>query len=208
VQKTTIYITKHGETQWIAEGRMQGRHDSPLTELGIRQATWLRDALEPIDFDVIYASSSLRVLRTAEIIRHQRGCELICRDELREIYTGDWEGQLWKEIEQKYPAAYSAFWKAPHLYRPEGGGESYIEVQARVLSLLDSVLTKHKGETILLVTHAGPLKLLMGHVEGRPLARLWEPPFVHPTALCKVIAENQRFSIELYGDTSHYQEKV
>lgn len=186
---------------------MQGRHDSPLTERGIRQATWLRDALEHVNFDVIYASSSVRTRRTAEILHHQRNCEVICRDELREIYTGDWEGQTWKEIEQNYPAAYSAFWEAPHLYRSESGGESYADVQERVLSLLDSVLAKHEGETILVVTHAGPLKLMLGHFEGRPLARLWEPPFVHLTALCKVIAENQRFSSEFYGDTSHYQQE-
>mgnify|MGYP001164786947 CR=1 FL=1 len=54
--KTTIYITRHGQTQWNIEERMQGHHDSPLTEHGMQQARWLRDALTPIDFAAIYAS--------------------------------------------------------------------------------------------------------------------------------------------------------
>lgn len=185
---------------------MQGRHDSPLTERGIRQATWLRDALDHTNFTAIYTSSSARTRRTAEILRHQRSCEIICQDELREIHMGDWEGQTRWEIEQKYPAAYTAFWETPHLYRPESGGESYADVQERVLPLLNSVLTKHEGETVLLVTHAGPLKLILSHFEERPLARLWQPPIIHPTALCKVVVDHQRSFIELYGDTSHYRE--
>jgi probable phosphoglycerate mutase len=61
---------------------MQGHQDSPLTELGIRQATWLRDALHDIEFDGIYASSSPRAKKTAEIIRDQRSCEVIGCDDL------------------------------------------------------------------------------------------------------------------------------
>lgn len=68
MKKTTIYITRHGQTQWNVEKRMQGRQDSPLTEQGMRQAMWLRDALKHVDFDAMYASPSPRARRTAEIL--------------------------------------------------------------------------------------------------------------------------------------------
>ena len=151
---------------------------------------------------------SSRTRATAEILRHQRGLEVICHDNLREISMGNWEGQRRQEIEQAYAAAYTAFWETPHLYSPENGGESYYDVQKRVLPLLDTLLARHEGETILLVTHAATLKIIMSHFAKIPLAQLWQPPFVHPTALCKVVIEDQRASIELYGDTSHYQERV
>ena len=204
--KTTIYVTRHGQTQWNVEGRMQGHQDSPLTEQGISQASWLRDTLHHLDFAAIYTSSSLRARRTAEILLHQRSCDVIGSDDLREIYMGDWEGRTGQEVQQQDPAAFRTFWDDPHLYTPTNGGESYYDLQKRVLPLLNLILKEHEGKTILIVTHAGTLKVILSYFEGRSLARLWHPPFISPTALCKVIVEDQQPFIELYGDTSHYQE--
>ncbi len=75
--QTTIYITRHGETQWNIEGRIQGRLDSSLTAKGIQQAMGLRDALKTVDSSAIYASPSPRTVKTAEILRHQRETEII-----------------------------------------------------------------------------------------------------------------------------------
>lgn len=206
MERTTIYLTRHGETQWNVEKRMQGQQDSPLTDLGVRQATWLRDALAHIGFAAIYTSSSPRARRTAEILRHQRTLDLIERGDLREISLGPWEGRLDSEVQQNYATAFNAFWKTPHLYIPENGGESYVDLQKRVLPLITSLLEKHAGEIILIVTHTVVLKVIMSHFENRPLADLWKPPFIHPTSLCKIIVENQQPLIELHGDISHYQE--
>jgi broad specificity phosphatase PhoE len=206
MQKTTIYITRHGQTQWNLEGRMQGHQDSPLTELGIRQATWLRDALHAIEFDGIYASSSPRAKKTAEIIRDQRSCEVIGCDDLREIAMGKWEGMIGKEIQQSHPLAYDAFWQTPHLYTPENGGESFYDLQKRVIPFIDALISENEGKTILIAAHAGTVKTIMGYFEDRPLADFWNPPMIHPTALSKVIVDNQHAHIALYADTSHHQE--
>ena len=64
------------------------------------------------------------------------------------------------------------------------------------MPLIDTLVARHEGGTILIVTHAGPLKLMMTHFEGRPLADLWHQPIVHSTALCKVIVEDQCYFIE------------
>jgi len=205
--KTTIYITRHGQTQWNVEERMQGFQDSPLTEQGIQQALWLRNALQHVHFDVLYTSPSQRAEKTAEILHEQRDCELICHDDLREIYMGDWEGRTRQEVQLQSPDAYVAFWETPHLYIKENGGESYYDLQKRAIGFVNSLLLRHEGETILIVTHAATLKTILNYFAGRALAQLWQPPFIHPTALCKVIAENQRFLIELHGDISHYQDE-
>lgn len=204
--KTTLYITRHGETQWNVEKKMQGWQDSPLTEPGVRQATWLRDALQSVQFETIYSSPSPRASKTAEILRDQRACEVIRHDDLREIFMGDWEGQAQQDIQQRDSTSYTAFWETPHLYAPENGGESFYDVQKRVLPFLDLIVAEQEGKTLLIVTHTVVLKIIMSHFEGRPLAHLWQPPYIHPTALCKVVIENQHASIELAGDTSHYQE--
>ena len=206
--KTTLYITRHGQTQWNVEGRMQGHQDSPLTDLGIRQAIWLRDTLHEIAFDSIYASPSPRAKKTAEILRAQRSCDVIYDDALREQSMGSWEGERGKEIKQNYPVAYHTFWQTPHLYQPENGGESFFDFHKRVISFIESLISKNEGKTILIVSHAGTVKAIMSYFEGRALADLWNPPVIYQTSLSKVIVEEQHFYIETYADISHYQEQA
>lgn len=205
MQSTTLYITRHGQTEWNVEGRAQGHHDSPLTELGIHQATWLSEALHHIDFAAIYSSSTLRARRTAEILRVERSLEVVAHDHLREIHMGSWEGQKHSELQERYPEECFAFWNAPHLFKSVSGGESYYDAQERVLSLLTEIIARHEGEAVLIVTHAGTLKLILSYFEQRPLADLWKPPVIEPTALCKVVITDHVPTIALYGDTSHYR---
>lgn len=187
------------------EKRAQGHHDSPLTELGIRQANWLSEALCHIDFAAIYSSSTLRARRTAEILCHQRPIEIVAHDHLRELHMGSWEGQKHSDLQERYPEAYFAFWNTPHLFKSVSGGESYYDVQKRVLPLLTEIIARHEGRNVLIVTHTGTLKLILSYFEQRPLTDLWQPPVIEPTALCKVVITDQASTIELYGDTSHYK---
>ncbi len=203
---TTLYLTRHGETVWNVEGRFQGRLDSPLTEHGVEQATRLRDALRPVPLDALYTSSSPRAWTTAEILSQGRHLPITALDDLREIALGEWEGQLTSELERRFPTQYAAFWQTPHLYTPANGGESFAALQRRVAAVLDRLLARHAGQTILAVTHAAALKALLAHIEPRPLEHLWEPPFIHPTALCKVVIADGRAAIKLCGDISHYHE--
>lgn len=206
MRSATIYVTRHGETVWNVEHRLQGQRDSPLTPRGILQATWLRDALRDVPLDGIYTSSSPRARATAQILGEGRAVEIQASDDLREIDLGAWEGQLISEAQARHPAEYAAFWETPHLYRPVSGGESFAALQRRVVTAVEGILARHHGQTILLVTHAAALKALLSHFERRPLERLWQPPYIHPTALCKVVIANGLPTIELYGDISHYQE--
>src|SRR6266700_1656919 len=205
MRKTTLYITRHGQTEWNVARIMQGHHDSPLTELGVSQAIWLSEALSHINFAAIYSSSTLRARRTAEIIRRQRSIEVVAHDHLREVYMGDWEGRKSSELEERYLDEFSAFWNTPHLFKSTSGGESYYDLQERVLPLLKEIIARHEGEEILIVTHAGTLKLMLGYFGERPLADLWKPPIIEPTGLCKVVIEDNIPTIELYGDISHYR---
>ncbi|MCS7461657.1 histidine phosphatase family protein [Paenibacillus doosanensis] len=205
-KKTTMYLTRHGETEWNVEKRMQGHSDSPLTPLGVFQAACLGDALRTVPFDAIYSSSSKRTVATAEVIRGSRQTAIIAQDALREIRLGEWEGKTGSYIREKDPEAYRMFWNEPHLYQPANQGESFYELYDRVIPWIKEAAASHLGEQILIVTHAITLKLLMAYFEGRPLAELWSPPILEPTALCKVVIQDGKECIELHGDTSHYRE--
>ncbi len=204
--KTIVYLTRHGQTEWNVVRKMQGYQDSVLTQLGVLQATWLRDTMHDIDLAAIYASTSLRAIKTAEIIRDRRPLEIITYDAFREIDMGDWEGKTIDEIQQTDAQGLDIFWHKPAEYVPTNHGESFYDIQSRVTPTLKEVVARHPDRTILIVSHGITLKLMLAYFEQRPLANLWEPPFIQPTALSKVVIEDNITRIELNGDTTHYKE--
>jgi broad specificity phosphatase PhoE len=208
MKRTVLYLTRHGQTEWNVVKRLQGHQDSPLTELGVKQAGWLGEALSDIEFEAIYSSSSPRTIRTAEIIRGARNVEIIKEDDLREINMGSWEGQLSTDIEAQFPRENYAYRNTPHLYEPVNRGESFYDLQNRLLPKIREIVSKHEGKNVLIVTHGVSLKVIMASFGGRPLSELWIPPIIHPTALCKVMIEGDKQIVELNGDTSHYKDGV
>jgi probable phosphoglycerate mutase len=100
---TTIYIVRHGQTEWNLEGRFQGRLDSPLTNAGVEQAKQLAQRLQNISFDSIYSSSSNRAFSTALHLRKDRAIEVNKSDHLMEMDFATWEGRKWSEIQDLYP---------------------------------------------------------------------------------------------------------
>lgn len=205
VKTTTLYLTRHGETEWNVEGKLQGHNDSPLTKLGKRQAQWLGVSLKNIEFDAIYSSSSPRAFHTAEIIRDKRKLDVIPSEKLMEIHLGSWKGETWSEIERNHHDEFITFWSSPHLYKSTNGGENFHQLRDRLIPEVNEIISKHNGGNVLIVTHAIALKVIMAYFKGDSLDKLWDPPVIQPTALNKVVIEDGRFNIELHGDVSHYQ---
>lgn len=202
--KTTLYFTRHGQTKWNLQKKMQGHKDSPLTEFGIRQAEWLRERLGNVDFDAIYSSSSPRAVSTARILLGNRPIDISTLDSLKEINMGLWEGQNVKHIQQAYPVQYEQFFNQPHLYTPTGHGESYRELLGRTLPAIKDIITKHKGKEVLIVTHRITLKAVMGYFLNKQLDEMGNLPDIYPTALCKITMNEDTPEVDLYGDVSHY----
>lgn len=204
--KTTLYIVRHGETLWNSEKKMQGWNDSPLTELGIKQATWLGERLKEVKFDNIYSSPTGRSFKTAALVNKNRSISVTLDECLREINLGSWEGKSIEEIERENPEQLNNFWKAPHLYVPVSG-ESFKDVQDRVIGGLKSIIEANEGKTILLVTHTVALKTIMCYFENRSLEKFWDPPYIHQTSLSVVEIDGEKIEIKLHGDTAHYKKE-
>ena len=202
---TRLYITRHGETIWNTQKRMQGHLDSELTDTGRRQAQQLSRVLEEIELDAIYSSSSGRTLQTAQIIAGKRNIPVIPMDSLREMGLGEWEGQVFTEVQKNYPEQYKNFWEAPHLYKPVGG-EEFTDVRNRIFDTLQSVISCHEGGNIMLVTHAISLKTIMMIVENKELKELWGGGFVHPASLSVIEYDDGQWNVIKRGDISHYEE--
>lgn len=203
-QILNLYIVRHGQTEWNSEKRFQGHKDSPLTELGKRQAEQLRNSLKGIQWENIYSSSLQRTLATAEIISRDQLRPIIPSDDLQEMSFGEWEGKLQKEIAQNEPLRFEALWHSPSSYIASSG-EDFYEVKERALRVLRRVIKENPCGNVLIVTHTVIVKILMAYFEERSIETLWEPPFIHPASLCKIEISNNQVNILLHGDISHYE---
>jgi probable phosphoglycerate mutase len=167
-----LYYIRHGETDWNAEGRVQGARDIPLNEKGIGQASAagaiLRDVLEktgrqPADFD--YVSSPLgRARQTMDLLRSALGLPsdgYRLDHELREIAYGEWEGMTFAEMEKHDPAHY-ALRLRDRWGTAAPAGESYAQVSERLTAWyrdlrVDTVAVAHGGTMRALMTALGHL---------------------------------------------------
>lgn len=201
---TTVYLTRHGQTEWNVQHRMQGHQDSPLTPLGVQQAEWLGRGLQDVRLDAVYASSSPRTLRTAEIMLGERNLPVTACDEFKELCMGSWEGCESASIEQRDPEQYRYFWEDPGKFSIEGS-ETFAEVQERALNKLQEIVDRHEGQTLLIVTHTVVIKVLMAHFEARAMNKLWDLPYIYPACLCRIDITDGVPEILLHGDTSHYE---
>lgn len=204
---TKLFITRHGETLWNLEKRLQGWSNSPLSELGINQAKWLSERLKDQPIDIIYSSPLERAYNTACIIRGDRDIEIIKSDAFKEIDTGEWTGKSYDEMQALGIEEVNNFYNFPHLYKSKIG-EDYYQVKERTHKGLKEVLAKHKGENILIVTHGVALKVMMMYFEEKPMEKLWDLPYIYQTSLTEIDIEEDNYNIKLYADTSHYKEHI
>lgn len=202
-----IYLTRHGETEWNLIRRMQGQKDSPLTELGVKQATWLSERLNGKDFSYIYTSPLGRARSTAEILNKSLKAELVEDHRLKEIYVGDWEGQLISDIEVKHSKENDDFWHNPVAFQMDGK-ETFQEVRDRAADFFEDLISKHGSGKVLVVSHAILIKGLLNYIQGMDVSRYWEGKHILPTSLTKINVLDSRFSLIYIGETSHHKEEM
>ena len=197
-----IYLTRHGETQWNIQGRMQGWKNSDLTEKGICNAKKLGESLKNINFDCIYSSPSGRAIETANYIIGKRDTPIILKDSLKEMGFGLWEGMEHSKVEELYPVQLFNFWNKPHLYQTVRG-ESFEEVLFRTRQILDELVNITTCENILVVSHAGLIKAIYAILKNYSLEEFWNPPFMSDTCLTILEIKDKKISIILEADVSH-----
>lgn len=197
--KTTIYLIRHGQTEWNAVGRMQGRLDSPLTEVGVDGATQLAAELPSVD--AVYSSPSGRALETAHLLFESMN--ILCDDRLMEINLGDWEGRFQEELDRNDSVRHSNFWNAPHQYE-SANGESFAHVAERAASCLNDLATRHVGEVTAIVSHTTVIRSMLFSIEKRSLADFWSPPAIYPSSLSEIEIVGGVLSVIRFGCTAHH----
>ncbi len=174
----TMYLIRHGETEWNRDRIVMGHMDAPLTDTGIKQAEELAAVLRPVAFDAVYSSDSVRTLRTVEVLIKDRNLVIQKSAQLRERHFSRFEGVPVDTFVEQNKEAFAARDALPEVERWgfEVGGcvESDASLVGRVISTLQNIASTHVGKTLLVGTHGGPIRFLLIKLGFAPYGSL--PP--------------------------------
>jgi probable phosphomutase (TIGR03848 family) len=164
---TVVLLVRHGQTPTtgkILPGRAPGLH---LADAGVQQAEAVAKRIGELkQVDAVYASPLERARETAAPIGAGRGLLVQIDKGLLECDFGEWTGAELKTL-MKLPE-WATVQRAPSVFRFPGG-ESFTEMQLRMVSALDRLRAKHPGGTIVCVSHADPIKAVAAHAMGTHL---------------------------------------
>jgi broad specificity phosphatase PhoE len=172
---TEIWLIRHGQTDWNIEGRWQGHADIPLNSTGEQQARSLASILAENGhpFEAIFSSDLKRAYTTAQEIGRSLDLPVHKDRRLREISKGDWEGLLVTQVSKLSAEVLRQRLEDP-LYSRAPGGESLMEVAARLSSAADDIAGAHPVGPVLVVTHGLALATLLCLANNWPLEEAYD----------------------------------
>lgn len=201
---TRLLLIRHGATLLSAEDHFAGSTDVALSDEGRAQARFLADRLADAPMAAVYSSHLQRARDTAAIVGAPHELEPILEPDLREIAHGRWEGLTRKEVEARFPEEYGAWEEDPLTFAPEGG-EAGVSVMARGLPILRSIVLRHPGQSVAVVSHKATIRLLLSSFLGID-ARGYRDRLDQAPACLNILdfKDAVRARLMLYNDTSHY----
>ena len=170
--RTRIHLIRHGQVAGYDQKRYNGQTDVALTDIGIEQYHHLKERLSDTPISACYTSDLTRCVSGANIICEQFGIEPVRRSELRELNIGIWEGLTWQEIKATWPEEWQARLADLVNYRV-AQGENLLEVEARVMPVINEIVERHKGQELLVVGHGGVNRVVLLNAIGAPLVRMF-----------------------------------
>ncbi len=169
---TRLYLIRHGEVVKARPNTYHGHKDVDVTAVGVSQLERVAERLASVPLRAVYSSTLRRSVLGASQVAKPHGLEVRSLPEFREKHFGAWEGLTYDEVAQRYPEEWARWLVDPPSVRPEGG-ESYAEMQARVLIALAEVMAEHPGDTIALVAHGGVNRAILCHAMGLDLTHVF-----------------------------------
>lgn len=173
----TLYVLRHGQTVWNLEGRFQGQQDSPLTELGVNQATRLAESLEAIGSSRLFSSPLGRARNTAAVVAKKIGIAVETDTRLKECHFGHCEGLTRPEMESRFPGLWAVRTEDRWGFRWPGG-ESFKDLMTRAGSFLKERKDALASGDVLIVAHETINRALIGSAVGLRTADILD--LAHP----------------------------
>ena len=168
-KSTNVYFLRHGQTDFPLDRiYCDEREDPSLNSEGLYQAKCAAITLKNLNISKIYSSPAKRTQMTASEVSAVTNLPVETVPSWVERRFGVWEGLYFKEIEDKYPEEYLN-WKKDNVgYTPEGG-ETINDVRERLSGSLKGIIEAHRGESILIVSHVGPIRVTLCESLNTPI---------------------------------------
>ena len=203
---TMLWVFRHGETSWNAEGRVQGQTDVPLSDVGHAQARAVAALLAGRRFGALYSSDLQRVTQTAQPAAASLGLDVRTDPLLRERHYGIFETLTYAEAKVRFPEAYARF----RAHDPEfdfEGGEGFRAFFERSVASLGRIAARHAGADVLVFTHGGVLDMAYRHAKGLGLAskRDFEIP---NAALNRIEIRGEAWIVHAWAERSHLEAAI
>ena len=200
---TTIYLVRHAEAEGNLYRIAHGHYNSCITDdRGCRQIRALAERFRDVPVDAVYASDLIRTRTTAQSIYLPKGLQLHPDPAFREICMGEWEEHCWYELLRKYPQSHHDFnhrldrWQVP-------GSETAQQVLDRYLPALRRVARQHDGQTVAVFSHGAAMRIVLGTLQGLPLAEIGQSPHGDNTAVSLIEAQGDDLRVVFRDDNSH-----
>ncbi len=202
-----LILVRHGETPWNRTLQYQGHAPVPLNDRGREQAQRAAQRLTRQGAVALYSSDLPRAWETATIIGAHLNLSPIPMPEWREIDVGLWEGLTPEQLYQRFPDHMREYERDP-ARTVRLGGESYAQLQERVLRAFRQIESRHQsGETIIVVSHGGSIRALFCHIIGLDLAnfgKLW----LDNGSLSEIVRGRSGWRLLRMNDVSHLEDLV
>jgi broad specificity phosphatase PhoE len=160
-----VFLVRHGVTEWHREGKVLGQRDIPLSAEGVEQSRAIAQSLSSMKIADVISSPLVRAVRTAELIGDHFGIQVARDPRFIDFRVGKWEGMKYEDISAS--PEYQRFLADPMSERIPGGGEHMQDIRKRAVGGLEQSLEDSpSGAGIVIVTHAGIIRVLLSYYVG------------------------------------------
>lgn len=200
---TTLLLIRHGQSEANLSRVFAGNYDAPLTELGLRQAEKTAEFItENYKVDCVYASDLIRAFETGKTVANALNLPITPNGGLREIRAGKWEALPFDDIVIKFPEEYKK-WREDIGNSSCPDGESVKALGERVMETLTEIAEENDGKTVIIATHATPIRVSRTLIEYGNLAPMQDVPWVSNASVTELIYDNGKWSVGKVGQDSH-----
>ncbi|GAB6875665.1 histidine phosphatase family protein [Thermaerobacter litoralis] len=203
----TLYLIRHGETEWNRAGLYQGQRDVDLSARGRQQVRALGRRFVRRPPDLVLASDLRRALATAQAVAASRRppVPLETDPRLREMSFGEWEGLAVAEIRARYADDYAAYQADPFEGRPTGG-ETFRELGERAWAAVAERLERPGLRRLAVVAHGGTVKALLCRLLELPPAMRTRMLIDNASVTALEIREGRAPLLRYLNDTCHLRQ--
>lgn len=200
---TTLLLVRHGQSEANLHDLFAGHYDAELMELGEKQAAATAQYIQKnYNVDRVYASDLKRAYKTGKIIADKLQVEIVPDRGLREIDGGEWEGQKFHSLGDRYPQDFG-LWQTDLAAAGCTGGETVHHLAERVMRALEKIAVENPGKTVVVATHATPVRAAMTMVQHGALSAMQHVPWVSNASVTAITYDGGRWECVSAGEDRH-----